>query len=58
MALGDENGTWSGESRIDTRLKNDFESGNTDVFDMELPGMARITELAIRRDDTGILDSW
>lgn len=55
IKLGDAFGKWSKKTKIDTRLKR----GDIDVFHLNLPDMKNmITEVEIRRDNTGAHDEW
>ena len=58
MAFGDNLKMWSGKMLLDTKWRDDFESGNTDVFHLNLSGLHRITDICINRDDADLDSDW
>lgn len=58
MSFTDEAGKSNEEIDITTIWKNDFKKGKVEKFHLDLTGMGKLTDICIRRDDTGQGDSW
>ena len=58
ISLGDVDGKWSEEKPMYTKWHDDFEKGNTDVINLSCPGLSKVSDVCIRRDQTCPKDDW
>lgn len=58
VCMADENRIWSEEWLLDTKWRDDFERGQTDMFYVEAPGLQAIQDISVRRDKTFSFDDW
>ena len=58
LTFKDQDGNSSVEKKITNFWKNDFHKGKTQKFSIELAGISKVTEIRIRRDQTGEDDGW
>jgi len=49
--------TKSGVMELDS-ASNNFESGKTDLFNRTIEDLGTITQICLRRDDSGLFDEW
>lgn len=58
MKFTDKRGRRSKEVKINDKWHSDFKKGHEEKVLLNLPKLDKITDLSIRRDDTGSDDEW
>lgn len=48
----------SNEIKLTSVWNNDFRKGQQEQFNLDLPGLTKIKEISVRRDEAGAKDDW
>ncbi|KAF6021827.1 ALOX5 [Bugula neritina] len=58
LTLTDVKDSVSNEIKLTSVWNNDFRKGQQEQFNLDLPGLTKIKEISVRRDEVGAKDDW